>query len=126
MASQDSSLAGLLARYQVAGDRRMWLKAVDSATERGDDRGRSAAERALAQLPDIDVFDSIRAGAELVRRISGWRWLDIRQAREEGRPWSEIGDAWGCPSRPRGSCTTLRSSVRSRTCPTCMTPPGPG
>ena len=95
MTSQDSSLAGLLARYQVAGGRRMWLKAVDSATERGDDRGRAAAERALAQLPDIDVLDSIRAGADLVRLISGWRWLDIRQAREEGRSFSEIGAALG-------------------------------
>src|SRR6476659_9123791 len=95
MTSQDSSLAGLLARYQVAGGRRMWRKAVDAATERGDDRGRAAAERALAQLPDIDVLDSIRAGAELVRLIIGWRWLDIRQAREEGRSFSEIGAALG-------------------------------
>jgi len=95
MASQDSTLADLLARYQVAGDRRLWLRTLASATERGDASGRAVAERALAQLPDVDVLDSIRAGAELVRLISGWRWLDIRQAREEGRPWSEIGDALG-------------------------------
>lgn len=88
-------LAGLLAQYQVAGDRRLWLKTVASADERGDAPTRAAAAGALAQLPEVGVLDSIRAGAELVRRLNGWRWLDIQQAREEGRSWSEIGAALG-------------------------------
>jgi hypothetical protein len=90
-----TSLGGLLAQYEVAGDRRLRLKTLASADERGDAEGRQAGLRGLAQLPDVGVLDSIRAGAELVRRINGRRWLDIQQAREEGRSWAEIGAALG-------------------------------
>jgi hypothetical protein len=90
-----TSLGGLLAQYEVAGDRRLRLKTLASADERGDAEGRQAGLRGLAQLPDVGVLDSIRAGAELVRRINSRRWLDIQQAREEGWSWAEIGAALG-------------------------------
>lgn len=92
---RESGLAGLLARYQVLTDRRLWGDLVRTAEQRGDVEGREVAERALAGLPDVGVFDSIRAGVELVQLLTGWRWIAIQQAREEGHSWSEIGDALG-------------------------------
>lgn len=91
---EPASLSELLARYNVAFDRQILTKMLDRARAAGDSKKAATAEGALARLPaDVDVLDSMRAGAEIVSRLTGWRWIHIEQAREEGRSWTEIGEA---------------------------------
>jgi hypothetical protein len=36
-------------------------------------------------------LDALRANRELVEDLTGWRWLAMRDAREQGQSWHEIG-----------------------------------
>lgn len=40
-------------------------------------------------------LDALKAGAELARLLTGWRWQAMRDAREQGRSWADIGAALG-------------------------------
>jgi hypothetical protein len=40
-------------------------------------------------------LEALRANRELVDRLTGWRWLALRHARENGHPWAEIGAVLG-------------------------------
>lgn len=91
-----ATLFDLLARYEASSEREMWSTILDRTRSAGDTLKTDIAERALAKLPaEVDVLDSMRAGAEIVARLTGWRWTHIRRAREEGRSWTEIGEALG-------------------------------
>ena len=89
------NLAELLATYQAASDRAFWTQSLDKAVAVGDAKKVAVVEGTLADIKQVDVLDSMRAGTELVALLTSWRWQHIRQAREEGRSWAEIGDALG-------------------------------
>jgi hypothetical protein len=36
-------------------------------------------------------LEALRANRELINDLTGWRWLAMREAREQGRSWREIG-----------------------------------
>ena len=40
-----------------------------------------------------DSLEALRANHQLVSFLEGWRWQAIREAREQGRGWHEIGEA---------------------------------
>jgi hypothetical protein len=42
---------------------------------------------------EVSTLDALKAGDRLAKLINGWRWILIRQAREEGKTWTQIGDA---------------------------------
>jgi hypothetical protein len=69
--------------------------------ERGIEQGREAGHpvailvKALADLPSVTGLEALRASRRVVDLITGARWHMMRQAREEGSSWSEVGNALG-------------------------------
>lgn len=55
--------------------------------------GAQIAQGALAEIPDVTALDALKANAELVRLLTGRRWYVMRDAREAGATWDEIGAA---------------------------------
>jgi hypothetical protein len=50
---------------------------------------------ALTKLPNVAGLDALRASRRVVELLTGARWHMMRQAREEGASWSDIGQALG-------------------------------
>jgi hypothetical protein len=55
--------------------------------------GAQVAQRALAEIPDVTALDALKANTELVRLLTGRRWYVMRDARQAGATWDEIGAA---------------------------------
>ncbi|MET9268520.1 hypothetical protein [Kribbella sp. NPDC003557] len=55
----------------------------------------AAFARALADLPGVSGLEALRASRRVVELLTGARWHMIRQAREEGSSWSQVGTALG-------------------------------
>jgi hypothetical protein len=81
--------AELYRLWDVYGSRMTW----ETARARGADPG--VVDRALAELPDVTALDALEANARLVDLLTGRRWYVMRDAREAGASWSEIGAALG-------------------------------
>ena len=69
---------------------------------------RTARERTTARGESLGVFDqhpewtqgpgplqALAANREVVDQLVGWRWGAMREAREQGHSWAEIGAALG-------------------------------
>jgi len=41
----------------------------------------------------VSALDALRANERIVTLLTGWRWLAIRQARDEGHSWTDIAAA---------------------------------
>lgn len=41
----------------------------------------------------MSALDALRANERIVTLLTGWRWLAIRQARDEGHSWTDIAAA---------------------------------
>lgn len=95
------NLTQLLELWNAAGDRRMWTKVLTESTAAGNDqtadtaRTARTARTALAELGETSALDSLRANLRIVSLLTGWRWIAMQQAREEGATWDQIGDALG-------------------------------
>lgn len=61
--------------------------------------GAKIAQRALADIPDVTALDALKANAELVQLLTGRRWYVMRDARQAGATWDEIGEALGMSSQ---------------------------
>lgn len=85
----------LLATWQAAGTRRRLERARAQAEADGDPRAAQAAQRALAELPEVSPLDALRANAELVDALTSQRWIAMKAAREQGASWEQIGQALG-------------------------------
>jgi hypothetical protein len=82
---------------------------------------------ALAELPGVEGLDALRVSRRVVEVLTGARWHMMRQAREEGASWSEVGQALGMSrqaahdfyrrrlARQRQGASGLHDAVRSRT-----------
>lgn len=57
--------------------------------------GHLAAERALAELPEVSAVQGLQAASRLAELLTARRWADIQRAREQGASWSQIGEALG-------------------------------
>ncbi|MFI5735283.1 hypothetical protein ACIA49_34545 [Kribbella sp. NPDC051587] len=51
--------------------------------------------KALGDLPGVTGLEALRASRRVVELLTGARWHMIRQAREEGSSWSQVGTALG-------------------------------
>jgi hypothetical protein len=51
--------------------------------------------KALAELPGVSGLEALQASRRVVELLSGARWHMIRQAREEGSSWTQVGNALG-------------------------------
>ena len=89
------SLTRLLELWNAAADRQMWTKVLTESSGAGNEQAAEAARTALAELGDISALDSLRANLKIVTLLTGWRWIVMQQAREEGATWDQIGDALG-------------------------------
>lgn len=89
------SLRQLLALWDVSPDRRMWTRVLSEEVAKGDDQAAKIARTALEELGDASALDSLRANAEMVKLLTGWRWFVMQQAREEGATWEQVGEALG-------------------------------
>ena len=69
--------------------------------ERGIEREQEAGHpvavlvKALADLPGVTGLEALRASRRVVELLVGARWHMMRQAREEGSSWSQVGTALG-------------------------------
>ena len=89
------SLHQLLALWDVSPDRRMWTRVLSEELAKGDDQAAEVARAALAELGETSALDSLRANAQMVDLLTGWRWFVMQQAREEGATWDQVGEALG-------------------------------
>jgi hypothetical protein len=48
-----------------------------------------------ADLPRLTGLEALRASRRVVQLLTGARWHMMRQAREEGSSWSQVGNALG-------------------------------
>jgi hypothetical protein len=57
----------------------------------------------FAQHPDWTdgpgPLDALAANRELVDRLTGWRWLAVRRARQDGHAWTAVGAALGVTAK---------------------------
>jgi hypothetical protein len=78
--------------WSMAGTMRLALR---KAREQGDHQ----ALARFAQHPEWthgpSPLEALAANRELVDSLTGWRWLAVRQARERGHAWAEVGAALG-------------------------------
>jgi hypothetical protein len=69
--------------------------------EQGIEQGRAAGRPvevlvdAITKLPGIAGLDALRASRRVVDLLTAARWHMMRQAREEGASWNDIGQALG-------------------------------
>lgn len=69
--------------------RSMW----ESARRKGADP--AIVDRALRQVPEVTAAEALQANAEAVKLLVGYRWSIMREAREQGSSWADIGEALG-------------------------------
>ena len=87
------SLQALLSLWEKATGRDTWRSIQRRAIEQGNADGEAVAGRALADYQAVSAVDGLRANERIVSLLTGWRYQAMRQAREEGHSWSEIGAA---------------------------------
>jgi hypothetical protein len=83
----------LLRVLRISDQRELYQHGI----EQGRAAGRSVErlEGALMKLPGVTGLDALRASRRVVELLTGARWHMMRQAREEGASWNDIGQALG-------------------------------
>ena len=114
----------LLSLWNVAPDRRMWTRIFAEDLEKGDEEAARTARAALAELGEASALDSLRANAQLVRLLTGWRWFVMQQAREEGATWDQIGEALGMTRQAAWEWYKRNIEEQETYAPRSTTPPG--
>lgn len=80
---------GLRQVWDAYGARAVWQQVI----ERGGDR--AVAQRALGQLPAVSALEALEANRDMVELLTDRRWYVMREAREAGASWPQIGAALG-------------------------------
>jgi hypothetical protein len=79
----------LLSLWNTHEQRSTWRE----VTLRGGNQ--DIAEHVLEELPEVSAIEALAANRELVELLIARRWYVIRDAREAGQSWSDIGAALG-------------------------------
>jgi hypothetical protein len=69
--------------------------ALRKAREQGDREAVARFERHPEWTTGPTALEALAANRELVERLTGWRWQAVREARERGHAWAEVGRALG-------------------------------
>jgi len=84
----------LLDRVDRAQARVAWAGILAQATT---DEQAQVARRVLTEQATVGALDGLTAGARLVEEVTAGRWVLMRQAREDGASWDQVGAAIGLP-----------------------------
>ena len=77
--------------------------ALRHAREHGNDKSLAAFAEHPEWTQGPGPLEALAANRELVERLTGWRWEAVRDARERGHAWAEVGAALGTsPEQARG------------------------
>ena len=79
----------LLSVWNTHEQRSTWREVI----RRGGDN--ETAQRVLNEVPEVSAIEALAANHELVELLTARRWYVIRDARESGASWSQIGEALG-------------------------------
>ncbi|MFR9802761.1 hypothetical protein ACL02T_10715 [Pseudonocardia sp. RS010] len=77
----------LLALWDAYGARQTWAEAV------AEGANPAIIEQALAEVADVSPLDALEANRRVVDLLVARRWSVMREAREAGASWTEIGRA---------------------------------
>ena len=94
--SEPADLRGLeelLGVLRVSDQREVYERGIEQAQDAGHPV--AVLVKALADLPGVTGLEALRASRRVVELLTGSRWHMIRQAREEGSSWSQVGRALG-------------------------------
>jgi hypothetical protein len=91
--TKSGTLDELLHVLRLSDQRELYQRGI----EQGEATGRPVEMlvRALAELPGVTGLDALRTSRRVVELLTGARWHMMRQAREEGASWTEVGQALG-------------------------------
>jgi hypothetical protein len=67
--------------------------ALEKAREQGDQDTLARFERYPEWTQGPGPLEALRANREVVQTMTGWQWHAMREAREQGHGWREIGAA---------------------------------
>ena len=83
----------LLDVLRLSDQRELYRRGI----EQGDASGRPVEllVSALAKLPGVTGLDALQASQRVVELLTGARWHMMRQARQEGASWTDVGQALG-------------------------------
>ena len=87
------SLEELLDVLRISDQRELYERGIAQEQEAGHPV--AVLVKALAELPGITGLEALRASRRVVELLTGARWHLMRQAREEGSSWSQVGTALG-------------------------------
>lgn len=82
-------LPGHVATWRAFEGRSTW----ETVRDRGGDEG--VIQRALDELPAVSALEALAANRAAVELLVGRRWYVMRDAREAGATWDQIGEALG-------------------------------
>lgn len=87
------SLEELLDVLRISDQRELYEREIEQGREAGDSV--AVLVKALADLPGVTGLEALRASRRVVELLTAARWRMMRQAREEGSSWSQVGNALG-------------------------------
>lgn len=90
MAIEATTLSDLLTAWTKSSQRCTWTDVLRRADT---DEKRRVARQAVDELADHSPLDGLTANRELVEALAHGRWHVMRDAREAGHSWAEIGEA---------------------------------
>jgi len=93
LAADGRGMEELLDVLRVSDQRESYERRIEEAEGAGQPV--TSLVKALGNLPGVTGLEALRASRRLVELLTGARWHMIRQAREEGSSWSQVGGALG-------------------------------
>ncbi|MEU8226279.1 hypothetical protein [Kribbella sp. NPDC048915] len=87
------SLEELLEVLRISDRRESYERDIEEEQAAG--RSVAVLVKSLSELPGISGLEALRASRRVVEMLTGARWHLMRQAREEGSSWTEVGKALG-------------------------------
>lgn len=88
-------LEALLRVWEIGTERRTWVSIAEKWRAEGNAERLQTAEGELAKLPPVSGLETLAANGRLVELLTAWRWVAMRDAREQGATWQEIADVLG-------------------------------
>ena len=92
-AMKSGTMDELLDVLRLSDQRELYQRGIEQGEESGQPVDMLVS--ALADLPGVTGLDALRASQRVVDLLTGARWHMMRQAREEGASWTDVGHALG-------------------------------